>query len=190
VRKDYKDSPKFRDKKSRGGGSTSVPPGWLWMAVGLLVGLFVAFLVYVNTRVPDEAVDASKKEAPPQAKPTAVAPKEPPKVEEDKPKLGFYSELPKRKVEIKDDPPLAQPPPNTPIKAGPTLQVGSFHRFEDADKRKANLALLGIASHIEHVPVAGGKLYRVVVGPYTDRKEAESTRVFLAKNNIEAVLQR
>jgi len=160
------------------------------MAVGLLVGLFVAFLVYLNTRVPDEEVAPVKKEAPPQAKPTAVVPKETPKVEEDKPKLGFYSELPKRKVEIKDDPPLAQPPPNVPVKVGPVLQVGSFHRFEDADKRKANLALLGIVSHIEPVSTAGGKLYRVIVGPYTDRKEAESTRVFLAKNNIEAVLQR
>lgn len=192
MRKDFKDSPKFKDKQPRRGSPTSGPSGWLWMLVGLLVGLFVAFLVYINTRVSDDLVDVAKPVAPPPAKEAEEQPKESPKLEENKPKLGFYSELPKRKVEVKDDPPSAAAPSaaTAPSKASITIQAGSFRRFEDADKRKATLALLGLVSRIDQVPAQTGSLYRVVAGPFADRKEAENTRELLARNKIESVMHR
>lgn len=204
MRKDFKDSPKFRDKKKPfSGGPTAGPPGWLWLVVGLLVGLFVAFLVYLNTRVSDDMVDVTKPGVVSKSNSAAEKPKEPPKEElkpeEKKPKLEFFSELPKRKVEVKDDPPLAVVPAPTSVpiptktpaaKAGFVLQAGSFRHYEDADKRKANLAMLGVISRIRQVPAAVGSRYRVIIGPYTDKKEAESALAFLAKNNIEAIIQK
>ncbi len=206
MRKDFKDSPKFHDKKKPyRGGPTTGPPGWLWLLVGLLVGLFVAFLVYLNTRVSDDMVDVTKPGVVTKSNPEAEKPKEAPKEElkpeEKKPKLEFFSELPKRKVEVKDDPPSAvvpapasvptPTPAQTPAaKAGFVLQAGSFRHYEDADKRKANLAMLGVISRIRQVPAAVGSRYRVIIGPYTDKKEAESALAFLAKNNIEAIIQK
>ena len=62
------------------------------------------------------------------------------------------------------------------------LQVGSFQKFEDADRVKANLALNGIGSFIQKVTVEGrGDFYRVRVGPYEQIQELRKSGEALAK---------
>lgn len=62
------------------------------------------------------------------------------------------------------------------------LQVGSFQKFEDADRVKATLALNGIGSFIQKVTVEGrGDFYRVRVGPYEQIQEVRKSGEALAK---------
>ena len=48
------------------------------------------------------------------------------------------------------------------------LQAGSFSTNNDADRRRAELALHGIESHIQRVKVNDKNYHRVLIGP-TDR---------------------
>jgi len=49
-----------------------------------------------------------------------------------------------------------------------TLQVGSFRRYEEADRRKAELALLGYAATVQAANVNGETWHRVKIGPMPD----------------------
>jgi len=71
-----------------------------------------------------------------------------------------------------------------------TLQVGSFLEFKDADKRKANLALLGIGSRIHAIKTRNVTHYRVMVGPYDDLERIQKIDVEMKANNIKTLLLR
>ncbi|MGH8611264.1 MAG: SPOR domain-containing protein, partial [Gammaproteobacteria bacterium] len=65
------------------------------------------------------------------------------------------------------------------------IQVGSFQRFQEADKMKARLELIGISADIQRVTISGTDVwFRVRVGPFKDLKKLQSTRSRLAENNI------
>jgi len=49
-----------------------------------------------------------------------------------------------------------------------TLQVGSFRHYEEADRRKAELALLGYAATVQAANVNGETWHRVKIGPMPD----------------------
>ncbi|OCG62780.1 SPOR domain-containing protein [Gilliamella sp. Fer4-1] len=59
------------------------------------------------------------------------------------------------------------------------LQCGAFKDKSNADTLKAKLAMTGISSNI-----SSGQLYRVTVGPYTSKKEANSVLNSLNNNGI------
>lgn len=71
-----------------------------------------------------------------------------------------------------------------------TLQIGSFLAFKDADKRKANLAMLGIGSRIHAVKARNVTHYRVMVGPYDDLKRIKKIDAEMQANNIKTLLLR
>ena len=48
------------------------------------------------------------------------------------------------------------------------LQVGSFRRYEEADRRKAELALLGYSANVQAANVNGETWHRVKLGPMPD----------------------
>ncbi|MGD9889446.1 MAG: SPOR domain-containing protein [Halothiobacillaceae bacterium] len=48
------------------------------------------------------------------------------------------------------------------------LQVGSFRRYEEADRRKAELALLGYSANVQAANVNGETWHRVKIGPMPD----------------------
>ena len=61
-------------------------------------------------------------------------------------------------------------------KSAYVIQVGSFRKFEDADRIKATLALSGLETFIQKVTVEGrGEFYRVRVGPFHQYDSAEQT---------------
>ena len=70
------------------------------------------------------------------------------------------------------------------------LQAGSFRVRKDADKRKAQLALLGLQSAIEPAKVKGATWYRVKTGPYSSINQVHSDRARMKGNKIEAVIVR
>jgi cell division protein FtsN len=71
------------------------------------------------------------------------------------------------------------------------LQAGSFKKFTDADRRKAQLAFQGIESDIQQVELDGGQTwYRVFIGPTSNLAELEDHRSALRRADIDVLLLR
>ena len=70
------------------------------------------------------------------------------------------------------------------------VQVGAYRTSADADAQKAKLALLGLDAKISERDQAGRVVYRVRLGPYSDKNAAERIRVQLESNGIDNTLVR
>ena len=196
---------------TRGGNGTS-KPAWLWVLVGLLLGIGLMLLVLVKDWAP-----LLRRKDLPQPNPQATAPKESePPVAEAKPKKNydFYQVLPEAEVVIPDaelsakakaeqqaqaranaaTPPTAANPtpasgtPATPSTAGRyILQAGSYPDPKAADEAKAKLALAGFSAQIQPVTINGKTWHRVRVGPYASASDLESAKKSLSDNGISAI---
>ncbi|MBI2780016.1 MAG: SPOR domain-containing protein [Gammaproteobacteria bacterium] len=170
----------------------------MWLAAGLVIGLFVAFLIWLDKRpsldhVPEPAVSV---EPAPAAKPeqkTSTKEKNTPSASTaptaSKPRFDFYTILPEMEVIIPDKE-LKKRAAND-AQAGKAesyfLQAGSFKNLVDADALKANLALLGIEAKIQSVSVENDTWHRVRMGPYSDMDQLNKVRAQLRQNNINAI---
>lgn len=68
------------------------------------------------------------------------------------------------------------------------LQMGSFRRIKDAERRKAELAIIGIESAIQSVNSGTREaLYRVRSGPYRSRHKITQLRALARQNNIDSL---
>ena len=67
------------------------------------------------------------------------------------------------------------------------LQAGSFSTNTDADRRRAELALQGIESHIQRVTVNDREYHRVYVGPTDDLDELNLLRSRLRAAKIDVL---
>jgi cell division protein FtsN len=68
------------------------------------------------------------------------------------------------------------------------VQVGSFSDSKDADRLKASLILQGYQANIKKSNHQTQTLYRVYMGPYTNRAEAMNTLTRLKSEQINAIL--
>lgn len=191
------------DYKSRGHGREKKPlPGFFWLLAGLVIGLFVALIIYLDKQPQNdtsfgEAVqqelnklrDTSNKSAEP-AKEKSTARKKP-----AEPRFNFYTILPELEVLIPDSeirPPEknnSSQPATASVSAGKQymLQAGSFRNHSDADKLKARLALMGLEAGIQSVNVNREDWHRVRVGPYTNTGELYRTLNLLHQHDIDAM---
>lgn len=180
-------------------------PGWAWMLGGLVIGLFVAFLVYLNNNTSSHQknlfTDTLNKEveqvkqAQRDGKSTAPASdsEQEQKDKEQKPRFDFYTILPELEVTIPDQE-LAkveekeQQKPLDP-EAEYILQAGSFRDAREADRLKAKLALQGIEAEIQTVQInQGDTWHRVRVGPMKDIATVNRTRRRLQQIGIPAIV--
>ena len=159
---------------------------------GLVIGLFVAFIVYLKehqtTRPiePPELVIKDRNTAPDISKTEAAI--------EDKmpePQFDFYQILPNMEVNVSewvaDDDKEPQPVGSEP--GVYILQVGSFEQYEAADEVKAKLALLGINADIQRVVINGRDIrHRVRVGPYNEPAKLQEAKDLLLANNLDFML--
>lgn len=174
MARDYKHS-----KRGRKGTSPALAP----FAAGLAAGLAVAVLVHLYHAGKDAAAGPGRAAEPVPASAEEAAEPVPEEAE-----YTFYDLLPKYEVVVPEAPkdrpgasrePAAMPP-GTYI-----LQAGSFRRFEDADRQKARLALLGISSTIKKVTIDDEyTTHRVQIGPVSDPRELASLRARLADAGI------
>ena len=67
------------------------------------------------------------------------------------------------------------------------LQAGSFTLFEDADRRRAELALHGIESQIQRVSIDDRVFHRVRIGPTDDLDELNLLRSRLRAAQIDVL---
>ena len=175
-------------------------PAWIWLGVGVVLGLVVAMLFLGSDWAP-----MLRKKTGPQPNPEAVAPREtdPPLVEaKDKPRKNydFYSVLPEMEVVIpgcgnfrqgsrRGGPEIDQrsPRPRSRRRARYLLQAGSYPSAKAADEVKAKLAILGFVAQVQPVTINGKTWNRVRLGPYASASELETTKAALADNGFNAI---
>lgn len=179
-------------KRRKKTASSPPVPGWLWLVIGLLIGLSVAAYFYLQGRpagTPEPAADAPPAPAAPVEKKSPAAKTDDKDEQAAKPRFDFYTILPEMEVVVPDAPKGGRTSPSTDKPAVYLLQVGSFRAYPEADSLKAQLALLGVESRIETVSGADNDTWhRVRVGPYTDPREVNKIRTRLLNNNINAIL--
>ena len=191
------------------GGNGAQKPAWLWVLVGLLLGIGLMLFVLVKGWMPQ----LGKKNLP-QPNPEATAPRESePPVAEAKPKKNydFYQVLPEAEVVIPDAElsarakaeqqaranPAATPantaanPSAPPAASGVApryiLQAGSYPDPKAADEAKAKLAMAGFVAQVQPVTINGKTWHRVRLGPYASASELEAAKRSLADNGIGAI---
>ena len=199
MSRDYKTRANGYDKKSL--------PGYMWLLSGLAIGLFVAFIVYLDKQ-PENDNDfgsaiqleleklkqqANKKESKTaSSKPVSKKPENAKK----EPKFNFYTILPELEVLIPENetrPPAAKNKTTTSKKIINSknkqyvLQVGSFQNLGDAEKLKANLAFMGMSANIQHVTVNRQAWHRVRTGPYQSKQQLYKNQKLLKQNDIASI---
>lgn len=190
-------------------------PGWAWMLFGLAIGLAVALVVWLRSgdpealRVPapiaavgdrlraassaavpagggdsaanvetDAATDAATN-----SDAMAVTEPEAGFVGDD---LSFYEALPAAGVEIPEreiDTRVAAAAPGRYL-----IQAGSFRTFDEADGRRARLALLALDAEIRRATVNGVLYHRVMIGPLSEREQINRSLRQLRDARIEHIL--
>ncbi len=168
-----------KDYASRGNGKKDTRkglPGWVWAFVGLTAGLLVATSLYLRKPLPQSG----------RALPEEGVEMEP----EGDSRFDFYEMLPNYEVKVPAG--AAKTPPPNPSQApgAYVIQAGSFRTFDDADRLKASMAMLGVESHIEKsAPDTNGHTwYRVRTSPEKDQAVVNEQLRLLRENRIEGVL--
>lgn len=70
------------------------------------------------------------------------------------------------------------------------VQAGAYARTEDAEQQRARLAMLGFDAKITEREQAGRTVYRVRVGPYNAKEQADASKTSLEGSGVEAALVR
>lgn len=70
------------------------------------------------------------------------------------------------------------------------IQVGAFRTPEDAEQQRAKLSLMGFQSKVSEREQYGRTVYRVRMGPFDKKDEADKTKEKLEGNSIETALVR
>ena len=78
---------------------------------------------------------------------------------------------------------------NIVIDSSYLLQVGSFKNVDEAETLRVNLLLLNLPVFIEPFKTStGGRLHRVLVGPFSNNKDSSNARKKLMENNLDSLL--
>jgi cell division protein FtsN len=70
------------------------------------------------------------------------------------------------------------------------VQVGAYARPEDAEQQRARVGLMGLSAKISEREQAGRTVYRVRLGPFERKDDADAAQRSLVGNGIEAALMR
>lgn len=207
MAKDYKDRiPAYRRRKRS--------PAQRWMVVGGAVTgvigvLVLAIRLFSGSDVTENGTpgDTVTLPAPPPhtsapakpadtGKPTAQtpAPKDQPTPSAQEPRFSFYKILPEKEVIIpeseiktlKREESLGQKPQTATY----MVQAGSFTKQPDAERLKAQLALVKVKAKLEMIKLDNTTWFRVKIGPYASLADADKVRQYLRANNIDSVVQK
>ena len=70
------------------------------------------------------------------------------------------------------------------------VQAGAYARTEDADQQKARLAMMGMEGRVTERDQSGRTVYRVRLGPFEKKADADAAKDKLGAANIESQLVR
>jgi cell division protein FtsN len=180
-------------------------PGWFWLLAGMLAGLAVAAVLYLQgaDRMGQDLGWLTQGDSQPAPAAPAREPVRPaaPAAPTEGSRFQFYELLPRDEVRIPETaptPPAAPraapaPAPEPQPQARPAgsgrvlLQTGSFRQFQQADEMKARLALMGLQANIRQVQVEGQTFHRVYLGPFENETQADRWTDRLRRENIEVL---
>lgn len=188
-------------------------PGWVWLVAGLAAGLFIAFLFGLGNLRKEQVVNAPLPPAGQQrpattTPPAATQPAKPAdKPAEQAPRFDFYAVLPQMEVIVPKEEPATPARPTAPATGNNTannrtstpagnaasneqfqLQAGSFRRSQDADRRRAELAMQGFEARVQPVALdSGDTWYRVMIGPFNNVNAMHSAQDKLVGVGIETL---
>lgn len=175
VSRDYKRNKSRREPFS----------GWIGLFIGLVIGLGVGLALYFfDPRTPSPAGDAAEAE-PASARESADA--------EPTEQYDYYDMLPNAEVVVPEREAvvrLSEPTAAVSRAGSYVLQVGSYRKFEEADRVRAQLALQGIGSNVQRVSIDNDTMHRVRVGPITDLKELNRVRDRLREAEMDFLIIR
>lgn len=165
---------------------------WKWVAIGIIAGIFAILFYTLRDSEPDEPVTKTVKIEAPEKKnepPVKTAAKD--REEHEKPRFEFYDLLranevvvPEHEIKIrKREEKLGRSKPGSY-----TLQAGSFRNIKQADKLKAQLALLGVEARIETVSIGNATWNRIKIGPFANVAALDRIRSRLRQNDIDSVV--
>ncbi len=201
MARDYK----HRVYSQRKRKNTTVSRG-RYILVGLLVGLFIMFLLYLRQSAETDLSKDGQNSGFVVQKPLENKGGSKKKVDaedKDAPEFQFYTILPEKEVStpvpVVESPitlPQIEPPNDTqtiqpkpdPAKTGQYfLQAGSFRNRRDAEVLKGRISLMGLDVKIEEAVINTVKWKRVKVGPLNTMTEVQEVLARLHNNNIDAM---
>ncbi|MCI0749839.1 MAG: SPOR domain-containing protein [Nevskiales bacterium] len=176
---------RHKGRQTRGSGL----PGWVWMLMGIALGVAGAAVYYITRptipeRIAETGSDPSK---PNGKKKITIPPKEPSR-------FAFYELLPNYEVVIPRE--KVQPDSKSGAAASTEpgqylIQVGSFRDRNEAEQQKAGLALLGIESRVEKVTIDNDQTwFRVRIGPEKNPDRVQTILSRLEENSIASLVMR
>jgi cell division protein FtsN len=107
---------------------------------------------------------------------------------ESGPRFDFYQVLPNQELDLSPEIEPADLRAASQSNTEYLLQVGSFRQESDADRRRGELALLGLEASIEAGDGDNGRWYRVYLGPFTNRSEMARARTLTAQADMDTLL--
>lgn len=115
-------------------------------------------------------------------------------------KFDFFTLLPEREIIVTDDAPRSKtvntssrPAKERSRKPNQSsekfnLQAGSFRHANEADRRRAQILILGLDAKVEAVEANGDRWYRVYVGPFRSHNTLSSARAKLIDEGIDTLV--
>jgi cell division protein FtsN len=178
VARDYK-----RSRGRREGFS-----GWTGLFIGLAVGLAVGLAFYFFDPRGPQAPGAEVK---PQVEPEPASARES-AADQQPDQYDFYQMLPNFEVVVPEkEVVMPRDAPESAEKTGAyVLQAGSYRKFEDADRVRAQLALQGIESNVQRVAIDSDTWHRVRIGPISDPNELNRVRTRLKEAEVDFLVVR
>lgn len=180
MARDHARSRKSGAKRRSSARGQTAGRGWRLYGAGVLTGVFASFLLYLGMLPrPDDTSPPAEEQA------EAPAPK---------PRFDFYTLLPEQTIEVDVQPQEVEPardlgkPPAAQGQAQVyMLQAGAFRQRDDADRRRAELLLLGLAPSIRETSGDNGRLFRVYLGPFDSLDAMKRARGLTAAQGIETL---
>lgn len=176
VSRDYKRSRARREAFS----------GWTGLFIGLVAGLAVGLALYFfDPRAPQPPEGAAREAAEPASARESTG-------EEPADRYDYYQMLPNFEVVVPER--EAALPTDAPAalerEGAYVLQAGSYRKFEEADRVRAQLALQGIESKVQRVSIDSDTWHRVRIGPITDLDELKRVRNRLREAEMDVLTLR
>lgn len=180
MARDYKHAARGPKSESR------ISSGLLGLVAGFAAGFGAAVLLQVG--VPKKTEQANTVVEQPKPQPETEQPKD------EKRTFDFYEMLPNFEVVIPEQDKDVRRSGEVAKVEQPgvyVLQAGSFRNAADADRLRAQLALIGLESDVQTVTIDDNQTWhRVRIGPYTSLERLNAARKRLADNEIQALVIR
>ncbi|MDM8564688.1 SPOR domain-containing protein [Candidatus Halobeggiatoa sp. HSG11] len=171
--------------------SAGCPPGWAWLLAGIIIGIFISFLIYLREFAPHSLPPEHTRVAP-IAVPVSASTEKEPISPTDKPsnKFDFYDILPGHEIKIPAKDSIDEEEPlEVTVEGKYLLQVGLFRDKQAAEGLRDYLYSLGMPTKVVQAPFSSTEYgYRVQVGPFSNLEKLNRTRSLLTANNISSIL--